>query len=467
MKNVLRFHVAASAVFLLCMATAIASPAQTFTSLVSFDGSNGAYPVYGSLIQGLDGNLYGTTQEGGVNNYGTVFEVTAGGRLTTLDSFDLTDGAYPYAGLVLATNGNFYGTTYEGGANGSGTVFEITPGGTVTTLYSFCSQTNCADGDLPSAAVVQAADGTFFGTTHQGGANGDGTVFQLAPDGTLTTLYSFCAQTNCADGYFPYAGLAQSTNGTLYGTTYYGGANQRGTVFEITTAGTFTTLHSFDGTDGEYPVAGLVLATNGNFFGTTTAAGANGGGTMFEITAGGTLTTLYNFDYFNTDGYDPVAGLVQAANGNFFGATAFGGANTDGTVFEITTGGVLTTLHSFDVADGERPSARLVQATNGNLYGTTLEGGVANLGTAFSLSVGLGPFIETLPSVGKVGSAVIILGNSLSGTTSVTFNGTSATFTVVSPTEIKTTVPTSATSGKVQVTTPHGTLTSNVVFRVK
>src|SRR5208283_2780235 len=194
--------------------------------------------------------LYGTTEEGGANctplGCGTVFKITPGGMLSTLHSFDGTDGANPFTGLVQATNGDLYGTTGSGG-KGYGTVFKITPSGTVTTLYSFCSQSNCTDGEHPSG-LVQATNGDLYGTTATGGVDwpyGWGTVFKITPSGTLTTLYSFCSQSKCADGESPGAGLVQATNGDLYGTTYSGGAFGGGTVFKITPSGTLTTLYSF------------------------------------------------------------------------------------------------------------------------------------------------------------------------------------------------------------------------------
>jgi uncharacterized repeat protein (TIGR03803 family) len=242
-------------------------------------------------------------------------------------------------------------------------------------------------------------------------------------------------------------------------------------------AETFTTLYSFcsqaECADGDAPAAGLVQATNGNFYGTTYYGGAHGDGTVFEITVGGKLTTLYSFcsKAECTDGTAPEAGLLQATNGNFYGTTSdYGTVYGDGTVFEITAGGELTTLYSFcskaECTDGTAPEAGLLQATNGNLYGTTEAGGAHGYGTVFSLAVGLGPFVKTLPPSGNVGMAVIILGNDLTGATHVTFNGTPATFTVVSSSEIKTTVPRGATTGPVKVTTPIRTLTSNVNFRV-
>jgi uncharacterized repeat protein (TIGR03803 family) len=433
------------ALSLLCAATAIALPAQTFITLRSFDKTDGANP-YAGLVQATDGNLYGTTYAGGANYAGTVFKITPSGTLTTLYSFcsriNCTDGYQPTAALVQADNGNFYGTTYYGGANRRGTVFKITLGGTLTTLHSF----DGTDGANPYAGLVQATDGNFYGTTYEGGANAFGIVFKITPSGTLTTLYSFCSQSDCTDGLNPYAGLVQAANGNLYGTTASGGASHDKTVFEITPSGTLTTLHSFDGTDGAGPVAGLVQATNGNLYGTTEVGGANPFlGTVFKITPSGNLTTLHNFD--GTDGEAPEAALVQATDGNFYGTTYLGGAGF-GTIFKITPGGTLTTLHSFDYQDGEAPEAALVQAINGSFYGTTKLGGTNDYGTVFTLSVGLGSFVKTMPTSGKVGAAVKILGTDLTGAASVSFNGTGATFTVVSSSEIKTTVPAGATTGK-------------------
>jgi uncharacterized repeat protein (TIGR03803 family) len=170
------------------------------------------------------------------------------------------DGAYPFAALIQATNGDFYGTTAAGGSNGNyGTIFKMTPGGTLTTIYSFCSQSGCLEGDSPYAGLVQAANGDFYGTTTAGGANNTGTVFKVTPSGTLTTLYSFCSQSGCPDGAIPYAGLIQATNGDFYGTTGYDGSNNGGTIFEITPGGTLTTLYSFCSqsgcTDGDFPYA--------------------------------------------------------------------------------------------------------------------------------------------------------------------------------------------------------------------
>jgi uncharacterized repeat protein (TIGR03803 family) len=448
-----------------CIAGAITSPATTFTSLVSFDKTNGANPVYVNLVQGTDGNLYGTTSEGGAHGYGTVFKITPAGTLTTIYSFcsksGCADGEYPNAGLVLATNGNFYGTTHSGGAHDYGTVFEITSGGTLTTLYSFCSKSGCADGTDPSDALIQGTNGNFYGTTFAGGADGRGTVFEITSAGKLTTLASF----DNTDGGYPYGGLVQATNGNFYGATSGGGKYSAGAVFGFTSAGV-TVLHSFEGIDGYSPDAGLVQATNGDLYGTTEVGGSGRGlGTVYQITSGGAFKSLLSFD--STDGANPYAGVIQATDGNLYGTASAGGAHGYGTVFKVpTAGGTPTTLHSFANTDGNEPEGGLVQATNGIFYGTTYEGGKYDDGTVFSLAVGLGPFVETNPTSGAVGAAVIILGNNLTGSTSVTFNGTAATFKVVSSTEITTTVPKGATTGLVKVKTPKGTLASNVSFRV-
>jgi uncharacterized repeat protein (TIGR03803 family) len=395
----------AGTVFLLSAATVIASPAQTFKTLKSFDGTDGNL-VNAGLVQGFGGALYGTTKDGGVNDDGTVFKITPRGRLTTLHTFDGSDGANPVAALVQGTAGNFYGATGPVGFTGDGTVFKITPGGTLTTLHTF-DGTHGADPN----GLVQGTHGNFYGTTIAGGAHPDyGTVFKMTSGGIVTTLHSF----DGSDGASPQAGLVQGTDGNFYGTTSSGGANNTcpngcGTVFRITPEGKLTTLHSFDGSDGNGPQAGLVQGSDGDFYGTTYSGGANNScsgacGTVFKITRRGKVTTLHTFD--GTDGANPSAGLVQGTDGNFYGTAAFGGANLYyGTVFKITPGGTLTTLHSFAgyPVDGWAPYSGLVQATNGTFYGTTQIGGTSSncgpygCGTVYSLSIGLARVVETLP----------------------------------------------------------------------
>jgi uncharacterized repeat protein (TIGR03803 family) len=466
---------------------AIALPAQTLSTLFSFDGIDGGSPNRG-LVQATNGDFYGTTFSG-ANGQGSVFEIAPGGSETTLYSFcaqsGCPDGAFPDAGLVLDPNGDLYGTTQGGGGNGgSGTAFKINPSGTLATVYRFCAEGHCAHGQKPEAALMRASNGDFYGTTYEGGAHlhcnskeGCGTVFKLTPSGKLTTLYSFCAESSCIDGNAPNGGLVQAPNGDFYGTTSFGGAYDDGTVFQITPSGTLTTLYSFCAqsqcADGQEPLAGLVLATDGNFYGTTFLGGADGAGTFFQVTASGTLTTLYSFCTQSdcTDGKYPEWELVQGTDGNFYGATDAGGAYGAGTIFQIANSGTLTTLYTFCAQnacpDGSTPSGGLLQATDGNFYGTTHSGGASNHGTVFRMSAGLGPFVRPVTTSGKAGSPVKILGTDLAGATSVTFNGTPAKFTI-DPLDslITATVPAGATTGNIQVVTPTATLLSNVPFQV-
>lgn len=356
-------------------AAAIIAPAQNLTTLLDFNGTNGANPEYMSLVQDTGGNFYGTTFEGGANGNGTIFKITPQGALTTLHSFSYAEGAVPAAGLT-PYGGDFYGSTTKGGAHGDGAIFKVTSAGTFTTLLSF-GQT---DGAAPYGALIVARDGNLYGTTRYGGAQGHGTVFKISPAGALTTLHSFVG----TDGARPFAGLVEASDGTLYGTTTYGGAHHYGTVFKITPAGALTSLHSFGGPDGLTPFAGLIAAADGNFYGTTQAGGAANAGTVFVITAKGVLTTLHSFD--TTNGALPYGGLVQGADGNFYGTTSNGGAHGAGTIFEITPGGALATLHNFDSTDGAQPDGALLEA-GGVLYGATSFGGATNHGTLFRLAV--------------------------------------------------------------------------------
>jgi len=458
LPGIRRFASRACMFFALWAVMTTASWAQ-FSSLVSFNeaGGGGGTPE-SSFIQGVDGALYGTTVHGGVG-YGTVFKVTTSGMVTILHEFTSgSDGAYPTCALAIGSDGNLYGTTSFGGDNVWGTVFKMTPGGTLTTLHSFGG----ADGAGPTAGLFLASNGVFYGTTEGGGANGDGTVFKITQAGGFTLLHSFKG----TDGKFPYAGVIQATNGYFYGTTSAGGTGTGvGTIFKMTTGGLLSTLHNFNLSDGDNPYAALTQGADGNLYGTTANAGTNGDGTVFKITTGGVLNVLHNFD--GTDGQQPMAALVQGSNGNFYGTAQAGGTSLDGTLFVMTPAGALTTLHSFDGTDGAHPYyGPLMIDTNGLFYGTTAYGGTNGEGTIFSLGVGLGPFVELMPTSGKVGAAIKILGQNFVGTTVVSFNGTHASFTVKSATEITATVPNGATTGLVSVTTPSGVLHSNVKFRV-
>ncbi|MFZ0915006.1 MAG: choice-of-anchor tandem repeat GloVer-containing protein, partial [Candidatus Korobacteraceae bacterium] len=400
MKTYSAWKVAIIAV-LMCAAFAISSSAQTLTTIYDFclqyPCPDGADPL-GTLVQGSDGNFYGTTSDVQFVGQGTVYKLTSSGTLTTLHSFTgLSDGGVPLAGLIQASDGNFYGTTEGGGV--CGVAYKITASGTLTPVHEFAG--GASDGCQPDGPLVQAADGNFYGTTYLGGGStvcqdGCGTVFKITTGGSETLLHVFCLQSGCPDGASPHAGLVQGSDGNLYGETPLGGANNAGSVFKITTSGTLTTLHSFNGTDGSEPVGGLVQGSDGNFYGTTVMGGANGGGAVFKMTPSGTLTTLYSFcsQQYCRDGSAPEAGLLQASDGNFYGTTLGGGAHGYGTIFAITSDGAYSLIYSFcslggtNCTDGAYPEAGLIQATDRKLYGVTTQGGGPNLGgTAFSLQV--------------------------------------------------------------------------------
>lgn len=460
----------ALAVFIVC--TAMAVSAQTFTKLTIFNGANGANPYVG-LTQGPDGNLYGTTIDGGANNgSGNVFKIKADGTLTSIYSFcvqsNCPDGQYPDTVLALGTDGNLYGTTQNGGTNGGyGTVFKITTNGVLTTLHSF----DAADGAAPYGSLVLASNGEFYGTTNVGGEFGSGNVFKITPGGTLTVLYSFCSQSNCSDGQYPVGPLIQGSDGNIYGTTHAGGnpscTDGCGTIFKITPGGQFTSLHSFDTSDGDYPYGGVAEAIDGTFYGTTGGGGANNTGTVFRMRAGGRVQTIHSFNV--TDGATPYA-LTVGSDGNLYGTTSAGGNNPNGqnhgTIFEITSAGSFTTLHSFAGADGALVYSGLVQATNGLFYGNTYFGGRDDDGVVFSLDNGLSPFVTFVLMAGKVGQTVPVLGQGFAGTSAVSFNGVPASFRVISGTALRATIPAGAATGYVTVTTPTGVLKSNVPFHV-
>jgi uncharacterized repeat protein (TIGR03803 family) len=473
--------IAACALILLgCFGSSVPAFAQTFTTLASFGGAFGYNPW--PVVQGIDGNFYGVTESGpNLNDYGTIFKVTPQGALTTLYQFcsqpNCADGYEPDGALVQAVDGNFYGTTSTGGANNErgGTVYKVSPTGRLTTLYSFCAQPNCTDGNAPVTGLTQAADGNFYGTTEGGGVYGYGTAFRITPQGTLTTLHSFDGP---VDGDEPTARLLQGSDGDLYGTTIFGYGDTglgAGTIFRISPEGAFTLLYAWSCNenkclDGSNPNGGLVQAPSGGIYGATGDGGIDNYGVIFKMTPEGTLTPLFSFD--STDGRDPNGWgpLLVATDANLYGTTAEGGAYGFGNVFELTSSGKLSTLYSFcsqpSCTDGAFAVYGIIQATNGNFYGTTYGGGASGYGTFFGLTSGLAPFVETLLTSGRVGAGVVILGNNLLGASNVSFNGTSAAYTIVSNTAIRTTVPVGATTGFVTVVTPSGALTSNKIFRV-
>jgi uncharacterized repeat protein (TIGR03803 family) len=493
------------------MAAAIAAPAQDeqsssdavkFKTLFRFNGTNGAGPGDRGqpLVRGTDGSLYGAAYYGGLygdlaaETGGTIYRVSPGGVVTVMYNFctlpNCADGTNPVT-LVLGADGNLYGVTNLGGAYSQGTVFKVTPGGTLTTLYSFCALSGCPDGNQVSG-ISLGMDGYLYGTTATGGSGtyGQGTAFKITPGGELTTLYSFCSQPNCVDGALPNS-VIQGADGNLYGTTEGGNAGYNGTVFKLTPKGELTWSYNFcsqpNCVDGAGTWGPVVQADNGDFYGSTVGGGAYGlqgpGGTVYKITPAGALTTLYSFCAQEgnncPDGSSLYGGVVQGTDRNFYGITYGGGVNTCnvfgtiqgcGTIFRITPGGELTTLHDFDGRDGDYFLSQLTQDTYGNFYGIADFGGnnacTSGCGTLYGLAVGLHPFIETVPAGGKAGDTIQILGDDLTNATSVTFNGAAAGFTVVSKTLISATVPAGATTGFVKVAGPSATLKSNARFAV-
>jgi|SRR5271165_916233 len=435
--------------------------AQTFTTVVNFNGTNGANST-ATLVQGPDGELYGNTYSGGANGKGTIFRISPAGNLTSLHSFSGTDGQNPIGGLALANQGGLIGTTFVGGAygqntNGYGVAFRITVSESFSTVQSF----DGTDGQNPEDALAVGNDGNYYGMARLGGANGYGAIVKVTPSGVITTLHSFDGLT---DGAEPIGGLVLGRDGNFYGATYDGGTNGAGTIFKVTPSGTFAVLHTFAGNDGAGSVATLLLGNDGNFYGTTGAGGVGGGGTAFRLTSWGVFTVLHSFD--GADGTGPGA-LTQGTDGYFYGATSGGGVNNLGTVFQLNLAGAVMTLHEFSGSDGANPYAGLVQHTNGSFYGVTYAGGPGADGTIFSVNMGLSPFVSLQSLTAKFGGTIGILGQGFTGATAVTVNGATASFKIISDTYLTAVVPAEGFSGYVEVKTPQGVLRSSRRLQVR
>jgi uncharacterized repeat protein (TIGR03803 family) len=332
--------VLALAIILVLAAVARPAQGQTLTVLYAFKGgADGASPA-ASVMRDAAGNLYGTTDSGGTSSNGTVFKVDSAGRETVLYSFTGgADGGFPAAGVIEDAAGNLYGTTINGGAFNNGTVFKLSSNGEETVLYSF---TGGSDGGGPSAGVIRDAAGNLYGTTVNGGsslfcAKGCGTVFKLDTTGKETVLYSF---TGKADGAFPTGRLTRDAAFNMYSTTQNGGANNNGTVFKLDPRGKETVLYSFPGGAQVIPLGGVIRDAAGNLYGVTELGGAFGDGTVFKLDTTGKETVLHSFTA-KADGAFPIGGVIQDAAGNLYGTTSsYGNVSCDppfgcGTVFKI------------------------------------------------------------------------------------------------------------------------------------
>ena len=371
-------------------ASVLAQTTPVLTSLRSFNGVNGQYPEYG-LTPGPDGDFYGITSEGGANGEGTFFRVAPDGTLTLLHSFDATaDGGTPRCTLVLASDGNFYGTATTGGPSGDGTVFQATPGGTLTILHAF-NYNNTAAGEAPVGGLVQGRDGFLYGTTSFGGdSSNDGILFRVGLDGTFTSLHAFDFHQTGTGPRDPESALVQGSDGNFYGVAS-GGDNNLGSVYQLTPAGVVTTLHSFGKSDGFAPVGPLVEGSPGVFYGLTAGGGGasgNGIGTIFKITAGGQLTTLHVFTSGDGTGVGVTTGFILGTDGNLY-TTTMSGARGYGNILRCTPVGVVTSLYGFNAntsASGYYPYGGVTQASDGSFYGLTAEGGPSNYGVVYHLT---------------------------------------------------------------------------------
>src|SRR5438552_3303674 len=359
--------------------------------LYSFTGGTDGQQPWAGVVLDETGNLYGVATFAGASGNcgpsgcGTVFMLTTAGAFSVLHNFDWDDGANPGGDLIRdKKTGDLYGPTFSGGSGGAGTIFKLATDGTLNTLYSFMGG---SDGNTPEGRLVRDGNGNLYGTTYGGGADSMGVVFKVAADGTETVLHAFAG--GAKDGAFPTnAGLAMDSSGNLYGMTQFGGGNDYGTVFRLKRSGRFKLLHSFiGGSDGRYPAAGLIIDSAGDLYGTTQGGGGNGSctygcGTVFSVAPDGTETVLHAFAG-GSDGSNPLSTLLPTKSGAFFGTTDDG---SKGTVFKLKPDGREVVLHTFGSArDGFEPQSGVSKDKAGNLYGTTDLGGASGLGTVYTV----------------------------------------------------------------------------------
>lgn len=464
-----------TAILLLLAGAAVSAPAQTVTTVFDFTNSNGTatLPV-GPMAQGRDGNYYGVTQGPSV---GVIYKVSASGTFTLVHTLasDASEGQ-SCNGLVLGTDGNFYGTCEHGGnnSNSTGTFFKVTPTGTLTVLHSFDGTfSGTTDGCYPLGLPVQASDGNFYGTTFECGVNDAGIIYKITPAGVFSVVHAFAF--GSVDGNQPEGALIQGSDGNLWGTLSFGGANNGGAVFKSTLTGTESLVFSFGAcpstTTGCNPLAGLVQGTDGNYYGTAEEGGANNQGVAFKVTSKGTYTLLHSFNSTTDNGGYPQLPLALGTDGNFYGIATdcIGGGCSPADLFEITSKGVFTDFFNFPVLGGNNnsvPLSPLLLSTTGTFYASTEEGG-SGLGSFYSLANGQNAFAGLQQTSAREGSQINILGQGFSSSSVVKFGGVAATkITVTGSTFIQATVPSGALTGNVTVTTGATILSSLAIFKV-
>jgi uncharacterized repeat protein (TIGR03803 family) len=420
------------------------------------------------LAQGPDGLFYDTIATNGEFNAGSVYTISLTGDYTLLYSFCKVggslcpDGSGPNGGVTLGSDGDFYGTTSGGGIHGNGTVFKITTDGKLTTLHSFSAAGT--DGGSPNYPVFQASNGDFYGATPAGGANTGGTFFRITSSGSYTTLASF---ENSVTGYSPNPPV-EGTDGNFYGTTHNGGPpGCCGTVYRATPAGKVTLLYTFPSGPGS-AIGRLVEGSDGNFWGVTAGAPFGSCGELFKVSSSGDLTVVHTFAGQPGDGCLPLSGLIAGSDGNLYGVTSAGGSANVGAIYRVNPSTDDYALVASFCGSGctfYNPQPVLAQNTNGTFYGNSF--GSSDGGSDFfSLDVGLGPFTRTETQSGAVGAHVVFLGQDFTGATEVEFGGASATFNVVSDSEVTAVVPAAAVTGVVSVVTSTGTVSSLGNFKV-
>jgi uncharacterized repeat protein (TIGR03803 family) len=456
-------------VLLLASAAAAQYTAVGLYTYPNTDNNTSGITASSFLGQGPDGELYDTDWSNGEYNSGSVYTMSLSGDYALLYSFCaeggdcLVTGSNPDGGVTLGSDGDFYGTTWGGGAHGYGTIFKITPAGKLTTLYSFAGA--YSDGNSPTYPIFQASNGNFYGVASSGGEYVNGTFFKITSSGSYKTLASFDPGVNGSNPNLP----TQGTDGNFYGTTHNGGPDSGccGTVYKSTAAGKVTVLYTFPGGEGS-PVGQLVQGADGNFWGVTNGVPFISCGELFKVSSSGDFTVVQTFGG-SVDVCNAVSGLIVGSDGYLYGVTSAGGSANYGAIYRVepSTGdlAVISSFCSGSTCEFYQPQPVLEQDTNGTFYGNT-SGSSDGGSDFFSLNTGLGPFVRTESQSGKVGAKVTFLGQDFTGATEVEFGGASATFKIVSETELTAVVPAAAVTGLVSVVTPEGTLTALSNFKV-